>query len=123
MLCYFLLHKEVNQSYVYMYLLPLEPPSHSTLSSPSPRSSQSTKLRSLCYTAASRKFSILHMVVCICQSQSPSLSHLPRLVYVSVCYVCISIPALKKSSCIHFTRFHIYVLLYDDPILTIIVAE
>ena len=43
MLHWCLLHNEVNQLYVYTYLLPLHPPSHSS------RSSQSTDLSSLCY--------------------------------------------------------------------------
>ena len=50
MLCWFLLCNTVNQLYVYIYPLPVEP--LPPLSHPS-RSSQSTKLDSLCYIAAS----------------------------------------------------------------------
>ena len=39
--------------------------------------SQSTKVSSLCYVAASHWLSILHTVVCICQTCSPNLSHPP----------------------------------------------
>ena len=41
MLYYFLLYNNINQLYVYIYPLPLEPPSHPT------RSSQSTELTEL----------------------------------------------------------------------------
>ena len=47
MLYYFLLYCIVNQWYVYIYLLSLEPLSHAHL--PPSRSSQSTELSSLCY--------------------------------------------------------------------------
>ena len=51
MLCYFLPYSIVHQLYVYICPLPLDlPPS---LQIPPPRSSQSTELSSLCYTAAS----------------------------------------------------------------------
>ena len=46
-------------SCAYIYLLPLEPPSH-------PRSSWSTKLGSPCYTAASCLLSILYTIVYVC---------------------------------------------------------
>ena len=58
MLCQFLLYNEVNQLYVYLYPLPLGPPSHPSPSHPS-RSLQSTKLSSLCYAAGSHQLSIL----------------------------------------------------------------
>ena len=48
LLCWFLLHDKANQLYVYIYGLPLEPPSHPSRPSPS------TKPSSLCHTAASR---------------------------------------------------------------------
>ena len=43
----FVLYNEVNQLYVYIYPLPLEPLSHPAPSHPS-RSSQSAELSSLC---------------------------------------------------------------------------
>ena len=60
MLCWFLPYSNTNQSWLYIYMhsyevcvciypFPLEPPSPI----PPPRSSQSIKLSSLCYTAAS----------------------------------------------------------------------
>ena len=60
----------------YMYTLTpslesLPPPFHP------PRSSQSTKLSSLCYTAASHQLCILHMVVHVSQCYSPSSIQLP----------------------------------------------
>ena len=52
---------------------------------PSPRSSQSTKVSSLCYTAASHQLSISHMVEYICQSQSPNSLPVPSC--PRVCFV------------------------------------
>ena len=46
MLCQFLLYSEVNQLYVYIYSVPLEPPT--PISSHQSRSPQSTKVSSLC---------------------------------------------------------------------------
>ena len=63
----FLLHNEVDQLYVYMCSLPLEPPSHLPPSHPS-RPSQSTELSSLHYTAGFLYSTILHMAMYICQS-------------------------------------------------------
>ena len=79
MLCQFLLYNEVNQLYVYIYphipsLLSLSP---TLLSHPS-RSSQSIKLISLCYTAASHQLSILHLVVYIRRCYSFTSSQLPH---------------------------------------------
>ena len=52
MLCWFLPYNNVNQPQLYIYPLSLESPYHPPSSQP-PRSSQSTELSSLCYTAAS----------------------------------------------------------------------
>ena len=61
------------------------------------RSSQSTKLSSLCDRAMSHQLSILHMQVYICQSHSLNLFHPPLpCVHKSICYVCISIPPLQN---------------------------
>ena len=88
------------------------PPSLSHLS----RWSQSTKLISLCYAAASHQLSVLHLVVYICQGYSLTSSHLiltPPCVLKSILYVCIFIPVLPLgSSEPSFFRFHIYVLAY-----------
>ena len=59
------------------------------------RSLQSTELSSLCYTVGSYQLSILYKVVCICQSQSPNVSHpLHPLVTTFVFYICNSISLL-----------------------------
>ena len=61
MLRWFLLHSNMNQSYMYMYPFPLKPlsplPCHPS------RSSQSARLRCLCYIAALPSYRILHMTV------------------------------------------------------------
>ena len=61
---------------------------------PSPRSSQSTRLSSLCYTAASRYLSVLHMIVHIYQCFFLNLSH-PLLLQMcpQICSLCL---------CLHF---------------------
>ena len=73
-------------AHVCAYTLFLEPPSHFPPSHPS-RSSQSAKLSSLCYPAASHQLPILHVVVDIHQSYSPNLSQppLPPHIPISTC--------------------------------------
>ena len=63
------------------------------------RALQSTEQSSLCYTVGSYYLSILHTVVCICQSQSPNLSLLPPPPFPlgnhkCVFYICDSISVL-----------------------------
>ena len=67
MLCWFLLYNKVNQLQLHIYPLPLEPLCHPTRypSQPS-RSSQSTKLNSLFYTAASHYIFYIWQCVCMC---------------------------------------------------------
>ena len=67
----------MNQLYVYIYSLCLGPPPfHPTPISHLVRSSLSSKLTSLCHTAASHQLSISHTVGYICQFQSLSSSSL-----------------------------------------------
>ena len=64
---YHLSHQEISYMYTYIpSILNLRPtpPSHSS------RSSQSIKLSSLCYTAASHQLSVLNMVLYTCQCYS-----------------------------------------------------
>ena len=65
MLCWFLPYNNLNQLWLYIYPLPVEPPSPPPIH-PS-GSSQSGRLSSLCYIATSHWLSISHMVVHICQ--------------------------------------------------------
>ena len=59
------------------------------------RSLQSIEQSSLCYTVGSYWLSILHIVVCLCQSQSPSLSpSFPPGNHKFVFYICNSISVL-----------------------------
>ena len=60
------MYSKVNQLYMYIY------PRFQIFSLY--RSLQSIEQSSLCYTAGPYYFSILYIVVCICQFQSPSLS-------------------------------------------------
>ena len=94
MLYCFLLYNKVNQLFVYMYPLTLEPPSHHSPLQPS-RSSQT----SLYYMATSHQLSVLYMVAYICQSCSPNLFYLPPppYAYMSVLCVYIFIPVLQTG--------------------------
>ena len=90
-------------SYTYTYI-PISPPScislPPSLSHPS-RWSQSTKLISLCYEAASHELSTLHLVVYICPCHSLTLSQLtlpPPRVLKSILNVCVFIPVLPLGS-------------------------
>ena len=103
MSCQFLLYNKVNQLYVYIYI-PISPPScasfPSSLSHPS-RWTQSAKLISLCYAAASHQLFILHLVVYICPCHSLTSSHLtppPPRVLKSILYVCVFICVLPLGS-------------------------
>ena len=104
MLWQFLLYSKVNHLYVCIYFLPLEstPPSHSS------RQPQSTKLSSLCHPEGSRQLFVYHVVVYICQPQSPDSSHsfLQPHVYVSILCVCFCILALQRGSPVPFFYFH-----------------
>ena len=75
MLCQSPLYSRVNP--LCVYIIP------SFWISFSFRSPQSTEQSSLCYTVGSHEFSILYIVVYVCQSQSPSLNpHTPPLVSI-----------------------------------------
>ena len=71
MLCQFSLYNKVNQLHVYVYSLPLEPPSFAPI--PPLRASQGTGLSG--YAAASYQLAILYMIVYICQCYSLTSSH------------------------------------------------
>ena len=92
----------IGRKYTYALFLLNLPPLH-TPSLPS-RSSQSTELSSLCYTATCHWLSILHMVMDMFQCLSLNLSHplLPQCVHKSVLYVCITVPALYIGSSVTF---------------------
>ena len=99
-LCWRRPYINMNQPQVY-----ISPPSWTSLPPSTPshpsRLSQSTGLRSLCYTGSSHLLSILHMVMYIFPCYSLNLSHplLPPLCaqFFSP-HVCISIAALQMGS-------------------------
>ena len=88
-LCQFLLYNNVNQLYVYIYLLPPEPPSHLLLA-PLQVLTEHRALQLPVSTAASHQLPVLHTVVYLCQCHSLSSSHrlLPPL-YPQVHYLCL----------------------------------
>ena len=65
---------------------------------------QSTEQSSLCYTVGPYQLSILYIVVCICQSQSPNLSLCPFLPgnHKFVFYTCNSTSAVQITSFVCF---------------------
>ena len=108
MLCQFQVYSKVNQPYVYIYLLFFQ------ILFPY-RQLQSTEQSSLCYTVGPYQLSILYIVVCICQSQSPNLSFLPFPPdnHNFVFYICNSISILQISSFVPFFQIpHISDILY-----------
>ena len=70
---------------------------------------------SQCYTAASHQLSILHMIVYMCQFQSPNSSHsllYPMSTSLFSMSASLFLPC-KQVHLYHFSRFHIYVLIYS----------
>ena len=73
------------------------------------------------YTAGSYSLSILYILVYVCQYQSPNSSHHhhhptpafpPWCPYICSLHLCLFLPC-KPVHLYHFSRFHIYVLIYD----------
>ena len=103
---------QISHNYTYIPCLLSLPPLFPAYSS---RSSQSTRLDSLCYTATSHQLSVLHTVMYICrwcfsclsQSLLPPLCPQVRSLYLSLH----SFPANRFINTI-FSRFHIYALKY-----------
>ena len=91
-----------------LHLLPIPLPCHPS------RLSQSTELSPLWYTAAPHQLSISHTAVwlCRCYSVHPRLSF-PLCANKSILFVCVFISALQISSSVPFSRFRIYVLIYN----------
>ena len=79
------------------------------------RSSQSTRLSSLCYAATSHQLSILPMLMYISQCYSLNVSHppFPHAVSESPFSMSVSIPALQIGSSVPFSKCHIYTLIYN----------
>ena len=103
---WFLLYNKVNQLEVCIYSIPLEPPSHPP--SHSSRSSQHTKLSSLCSAAASHQLPILYTQCYSLSSSHPLLPLLCPQVH-SLCLCLCSCSAQVHQS--HFSRFPIYAVI------------
>ena len=92
-------------------IIHLSPPSWASLL-PTQGSSQSTRLGSLCCIVASHQLSALHVVEYICQCYFLYSSHAcPYYVHNSILQV--SIPSHIQVHQYHFSRSHIYALIYD----------
>ena len=100
--CQFLLYKEVNQLYVYVYSLTLESPSHCPI--PPIRSSQSNELSSPCNTSVIYFIFVkttLSIYLILFSTVTRSLFFKFMLLLLSQNYVYLNC----------FSRFHIYVLI------------
>ena len=118
MLYQLLLYNNVNQLYVYMYPLLLNPPFHSPPKSHPSKSLQSTELSSLCYTAASHQLSISHTVIYICQYYSLNSPHplLPSCIHKFVLY---SFPVNRFLSTIFLDSIYIQITFLLNFLLSI----
>ena len=104
-----------NQPYIFLYI----PSSWTSLQPPTPshsaRMSQSTRLSSLGQVANSHWLSVLHIVVYVSMLLSRFISHsLYPVVSISLFSMSASLPLpYKYVHQYHFSRFHIYALIYD----------
>ena len=105
----------MNQLYAYVYPLLFELPSYPALHSHPLRSSQSPELSSLClqqlptgYLFYTWKRIYFNAPLSI----HPTLAF-PLCVYKSLLYICVSTPALQLGSLYCFSRFRIYVWIYN----------
>ena len=104
-ICFTMLYN--NQLYLYRYPLSLAPPSHLP---PSLLTSHYRAPRWTCCALWQIPTSYFTH-----QSQSHSWSHpLPTShAHTSILSVCVSVPFLPIGSSVHFSRFHIYALIYN----------
>ena len=97
-LCQFLLHSKVTQLHIYTYSFFYIIFYHSLF--------QEIAYSSLCYTVRSHCLSILNVILCIYQPETPSASlSLPLGNHKSVLYVCESVSVLQIGSfnkCYHW---------------------
>ena len=117
MLCQLLLYNKVNQLYVYIYPLPLGPPSHPM--PPFHPSKVTTEHRAELPILHSSfpLLSVLQMAVHRCQSQSPNSFHSPLpspLIVSTVHYLHLHLQFCPENRfiCTIFSRFHIYSLIF-----------
>jgi len=105
----------MNQPYIFLYI----PSSWTSLQPPTPshpaRMSQSTRLSSLGQVANSHWLSVLHTVVYVSMLLSRFISHsLYPVVSISLFSMSASLLLpYKYVHQYHFSRFHIYALIYD----------
>ena len=105
----------MNQLYAYVYPLLVELPSYPALHSHPLRSSQSPELSSLCLQQLPTGYLFYtwkHIYFNAPLSIHPTLAF-PLCVYKSLLYICVSTPALQLGSLYCFSRFRIYVWIYN----------
>lgn len=106
MLCYLLLHSEMYQSWMYS--------NHSLLDFLLFGTPQSIK-QFLCYTACSSAVYFIHSVNSVYVNPNlptPPPQPFPWYPYMFVLYPCVSTCFANKVISTHFSRFHMYVLIY-----------
>ena len=116
MLCSFLLYNEVNQLYVYIYSLPLGPPSHPPIPLIQVTTEHQGELPAL-YSRFPPAICFIHGSVYMSILISQFIPHPPSpcCVQTSVLYVCVSIPALQIGSSVK-KMWYIYTVEYYSAI-------
>ena len=123
MLCKFLLYNKVNQLYAYIQPLPIRPPSLHPMPPIKAITEHGSALQpsSLLYSRIPP--SVSHMAVHVRQPQAPcAVPSSPLHVHPTVFHICVSLLPCKYFHLYHFSRFHIYALIYDIFLFTTILS-
>ena len=104
LLCEFLLCHELNQLYVYTYRLPFEPPSHASVPPLQIITGPQTELP-LLHTSFPLAICFTHGSVYMSIPISQFIPSCPStLVYTSVLYICVSLPALQIGASVPLSQ-------------------